>query len=231
MGNRLANYAPKLFADIKNQRRHLVENDEDEISASRYYCPDCGGYAPLTFPRRSPFNEPNEFGIHIVGVILPTNECERCKTDDFFLSGTPGIQIVLSLRERFRNGELTREEFTYLEEEALAELLQVKFDDISIPKDVEAEVLAYLASLDTDSSLVMKSVIGNRPNLNESAFVPTSYVFRNWDPHTHEVTFKVDLFDIILMFRNEVPRPLTAMWRCYLELWARRTGVFVRLPW
>lgn len=202
-----------------------MEFDEDETTDPVDYCQDCGSRKSLRFSRRNPFGRKNDYGLQIHGIIIQIPICVRCRSDDFFLSDTPGMPIVHSLRGRFRNGELSHDEFTYLEEESLTRLLQIEFDEISIPKEVETEVLAYLASLESDSSLAIKSAFSVLPNLKETAFIPTSHVFRNWNPRTGEVTFKVDLFEIILMISNDVPRPLTAMWRRYLELWARRNGL------
>lgn len=202
-----------------------MEFDEDETTDPVDYCQDCGSRKSFRFPRWNPLGRKNDYGLQIHGIFIEIPICVHCRSDDFFLSDTPGMHVVHSLREKFRNGELTHDEFTYLEEEALAGLLHVEFDDVSIPKEVEIEVLAYLASLESDTSLAIRSVFSDRPNLKESASIPTSYVFRNWNPQTSEATFKVDLFEIILMFRHEVPRPLTAMWRRYLELWARRNGL------
>lgn len=192
-----------------------MEFNEDE-TFNFNLCRDCGAPVALTSRQRNPFMK-DVFGMRVIGMLYLRRRsiCIYCMTDVFFLSDTPGMHVVHSLREKFRNGELTHDEFTYLEEEALAGLLQIEFDDVSIPKEVEIEVLAYLASLESDTSLAIKSVFSDRPNLKESASIPTSYVFRNWNPQTSEATFKVDLFEIILMFRHEVPRPLTAMWRRY----------------
>jgi hypothetical protein len=207
-----------------------MEFDEDETPDPVDYCRDCGSRKSLRFPRMNPFGGKNDYGLQIHGIIIELPVCVHCRSDDFFLTDTPGMPIVHSLRERFRNGELSHDEFTYLEEESLTRLLQIEFDYITIPKGVEAETLAYLALLESDSSLAIKSAFSGLPNLKETAFIPTSHVFRNWNPRTGEVTFKVDLFEIILMFRHEVPRPLTAMWRRYLDLWSRRHGVNVRSP-
>lgn len=162
---------------------------------------------------------------------IPYAECPHCEADDDLLHAGVGRDVVLSLREKFRRGEINHQEFCELEIKQLAEILGVVQGD-EVPQAVKQEVLEFLnvRKAKTELSPVVTASEIRKQFSNSS--IPEEYFLQKWNPETGEVTLQLDVSAIISMLGSELPRPFTSMWRRYSDLKEQRDSPFsLNIQW